>query len=110
MGTQPTLGEETMSNNRHEKTLNEINLAVDEVISDVRRQPKASEKAMLANALKSLLECRRIEELMLTRSTIQELLSNVMSSGTDIVDESSLADEFFNDIEEATIINPNTES
>ena len=99
-----------MSNNKHEKTLNEINLAVDEVIKDVRRQPKAGEKAMLANALKSLLECRRIEELMLTRSTIQELLSNVMASGTDIVDESSLADEFFSDIEEATIENPNKES
>ena len=99
-----------MSNNKHERTLNEINLAVDEVIKDVRKQPKASEKAMLANALKSLLECRRIEELMLTRSTIQELLSNVMASGTDVVEESSLADEFFADIEEATIENPNTES
>ena len=99
-----------MSNNKHERTLNEINLAVDEVIKDVRKQPKASEKAMLANALKSLLECRRIEELMLTRSTIQELLSNVMASGTDVVEESSLADEFFADIEEATIENPNKEA
>lgn len=100
----------TMSNNKHEQTLEQINLAVDEIIKDVRQNPRAGDKSLLANALKSLLECRRIEELMLTRSTIQELLSNVMSSGTDIVDESSLADEFFNDIEEATIINPNTES
>jgi len=99
-----------MSNNKHEKTLEEINNAVDEVIKDIRQRPKASDKSLLANALKSLLECRRIEELMLTRSTIQELLSNVMASGTDIVDESSLADEFFADIEEATIENPNTES
>tara|TARA_R110002110_G_scaffold295607_2_gene509625 strand:+ start:181 stop:477 length:297 start_codon:yes stop_codon:yes gene_type:complete len=98
-----------MSNNKHERTLHEINLAVDEVIKDVRKQPKASEKAMLANALKSLLECRRIEELMLTRSTIQELLSNVMASGTDIVNEDSLADEFFADVEEATIENSKTE-
>ena len=94
-----------MSNNKHEKTLNEIKLAVDEVITDIRKQPKASEKAMLANALKSLLECRRIEELMLTRSTIQELLSNVMASGTDIVDEKDIASDFFDDIEDAETFN-----
>ena len=99
-----------MSNNKHEKTLEQINLAVDEIIKDIRQIPRAGDKSLLANALKSLLECRRIEELMLTRSTIQELLSNVMASGTDIVDETSLADEFFSDIEEAIIENPNKES
>ena len=99
-----------MSNNKHEKTLEQINLAVDEIIKDIRQIPRAGDKSLLANALKSLLECRRIEELMLTRSTIQELLSNVMASGTDVVDESSLADEFFSDIEEAIIENPNKES
>ena len=99
-----------MSNNKHEQTLEQINLAVDEIIKDIRQIPRAGDKSLLANALKSLLECRRIEELMLTRSTIQELLSNVMASGTDVVEESSLADEFFADIEEATSENPNTES
>ena len=99
-----------MSNNKHEKTLEQINLAVDEIIKDIRQIPRAGDKSLLANALKSLLECRRIEELMLTRSTIQELLSNVMASGTDVVDESSLADEFFDDIEEAIIENSNKES
>tara|TARA_R100001082_G_C4364966_1_gene161418 strand:+ start:1836 stop:2141 length:306 start_codon:yes stop_codon:yes gene_type:complete len=99
-----------MSNNKHEETLGQINLAVDEVIKDIRERPKASDKSLLANALKSLLECRRIEELMLTRSTIQELLSNVMASGTDIVDEKDLASDFFDDIEDATLINNENEN
>lgn len=61
----------------HTKTLVALNLAVSDTLSMVTLSAKATDKAAAANALKILLECRRIEEMMQTRSTIQRVLEKL---------------------------------
>lgn len=65
----------------HEWTLIKINEGVRKILEQIVENPRATDKSALALALKTMLECRRLEELMQARSTIQKVLEKLQAGG-----------------------------
>jgi len=77
--TKPSAGQ----TEEHSYTLQQINSGVRSVLDQINLTGRASDKASLSQALKTLLECRRIEELLQARSTVQRVLERLNQTAGD---------------------------
>ncbi len=61
----------------HKHTLDQLNSGIRSILDQINLTQRAQDKNSLAQALKTLLECRRIEELLEARSTVQRILERL---------------------------------
>lgn len=63
---------------QHHNTLEKLNSIVDGILDDLDGDLlSAAEKKMLSGALKEILDCRRMEELMMFKSEMEQLVSSI---------------------------------